>query len=168
MPAFDTRISTLPRSFIAFSTPASTPASSVTSMTSAVAFTPRALISSAAACAAAGLMSAIAMRAPLSANTSAMRLPMPLAAPVIRATLFFTLIEFSLSFVARNGFHVDAQIAQFAIQMCPFHAHCLGQFAHAAADLLELAQQVGAFELLARFAQRQVEIDSGAVAAHDA
>jgi len=40
-------------------------------------------------------MSAIAMCAPLSASTSAMRLPMPLAAPVIRATFPLTLIEYS-------------------------------------------------------------------------
>src|SRR5487761_2427471 len=119
-------------------------------------------------------MSAMAMWQPLSAYTSAMRLPMPLAAPVTRATLSFTLIRVLLrvfvdfvatpvgrrrlrparcrkvrSFLARGGFRVHAQIAQFAVQVRAFHAHCLGEFADAAATALQLAQQVGALELLA-------------------
>src|SRR6185312_14877848 len=163
MPALETRMSTLPRSLTVFATPASTCSSFVTSISTAVAFTPRARISAAAASAAAWLMSAMAMWQPLSAYTSAMRLPMPLAAPVTSATLFFTLMVFSwgwCSVFPRCVFHIHPQVAQLAVQMRAFHAGRLGQFADAAAGLLQLMQQIGALELFARLAQRQVEIDA--------
>src|SRR4029079_2623104 len=58
------------------------------------------------------------------------------------------------SLVAHDCLNVDAEIAQLAIKMRALHADNLGQLADAAAGLLELAQQVQAFELLACFAQR--------------
>src|SRR6187399_1195353 len=64
------------------------------------------------------------------------------------------------SLVAHDCLHVDAEIAQLAIKMRALHADNLGQLADAAAGLLELAQQVQAFELLACFAQRQAEVDA--------
>src|SRR5215469_11551437 len=120
-------------------------------------------MSAAAASAAFWLMSAMAMCAPLSASTSAMRLPMPLAAPVTRATLFFTLMVFSrgwCSVFPRRVFHIHPQVAQLAIQMRAFHAGRLGQSADATTRLLQLMQQIGSLELLARLAQRQIEIDA--------
>src|SRR5262249_47307248 len=67
--------------------PASTCASLVTSMTTPMARLPAGSISRAVASAAAWLRSAIATLAPSRANTIAISLPIPLAAPVMMATL---------------------------------------------------------------------------------
>src|SRR5687767_5157431 len=83
MPALLTRTSTPPHAEATSATPRFTCSSLVTSMA-----TPRPLISSAAACAWALLRSAMATRAPSWAKRTAMALPMPLAAPVTRQTLF--------------------------------------------------------------------------------
>jgi hypothetical protein len=69
------------------SVPAFTAASSVTSIAIPIALPPAALISAATASAACWLISAMATAAPCFAYSSAIALPIPLAAPVISATL---------------------------------------------------------------------------------
>ena len=71
------------------SVPALTAASSVTSIATPIALPPAAVISAATLSAASWLMSAMATLAPCFAYNSAIALPRPLAAPVIRATLPF-------------------------------------------------------------------------------
>ena len=88
MPAFDTRMSILPYFATTSATPSFTWSSSVTFMATAKASPPcAALISSAAAFAAARLRSAITGVAPSAAKRRAISLPMPLAAPVTIAIL---------------------------------------------------------------------------------
>src|SRR5690606_20600664 len=54
---------------------------------------------------------------------------------------------------------VDPEVAQLAVQVGPLHAGHARELADAAAAFAELVQQVGALELVARFAQRQREVD---------
>src|SRR5476649_401556 len=94
MPALLTRMSMLPKALMVLATAASTWASSVTS-----AATPMALslpISAAVASAAAWLISAMATFAPARTYSSAISLPMPLAAPVTKATFPVSVMECSL------------------------------------------------------------------------
>ena len=87
MPALLISTSTPPNRSTTFATPASTAASSVTFISTAMALPPPALISSAVACAAAIERSAITTLAPSFEYSSAISLPMPLAEPVMMATL---------------------------------------------------------------------------------
>ena len=91
MPALLTSTSTAPRFCCTCAKPASTAASSVTSICTARVLTPFLAMSSAVAWASASFRSAMTRLAPASAKTSAMRLPMPLAEPVTRAVLPFRL-----------------------------------------------------------------------------
>src|SRR6266513_4800408 len=50
---------------------------------------------------------------------------------------------------------VDAEGAQLAVQVRALHADALGELPHLAVTQQQLLLQVGALELLARFAQRQ-------------
>ena len=86
-PALLTSTSRPPSSLVMRTTAASTPASSVTSSPMASARPPCCTMASATVCAAAAFISTTATAAPAWANTSAMRLPRPLAAPVTKATL---------------------------------------------------------------------------------
>src|SRR6516165_1103644 len=87
MPALLTRISSRPNRSIVVAIPASTAASSLTSMATPVAVPPARLISAAAASADRDCRSAITTVAPSVAKRHAISLPMPLAAPVMMATL---------------------------------------------------------------------------------
>src|ERR1700756_1349068 len=87
MPALLTSTSIRPKAETAAATPDSTSASLVTSMARAMTRSPEWSSSSAAARAATKLRSAIATRAPAAAKVRAISWPMPLAAPVTRATL---------------------------------------------------------------------------------
>src|SRR5260221_535641 len=87
MPALLIRMSTPEKASITPATPLFTAASSVTSIATPMAWAPLSPICLAVACAALPSRSAIATLAPSRAKTSAMSLPMPLAAPVMRATL---------------------------------------------------------------------------------
>src|ERR1700678_111555 len=94
MPALLTRISRRPYRAMTFSIPASTCSSSETFIATASAvlspeMAPISLNSFATALAASPFRSATTTLAPSRANVSAISLPMPLAAPVIIATLFF-------------------------------------------------------------------------------
>jgi hypothetical protein len=86
MPALLIRISMLPKALIVACTAASTCASSVTFTETPIALAPVLPISAAAASAACLFRSAIAMFAPWRANSTAISRPMPLAAPVMKAT----------------------------------------------------------------------------------
>src|SRR5471030_2016580 len=88
MPALETRMSMPPKRAAAAAMPASTSLSLVTSIATAMARSPVASNSSAVAWAAAMFKSAMTILAPLARKTLAMSLPMPLAAPVMTATLF--------------------------------------------------------------------------------
>src|SRR6516165_6640633 len=87
MPALLTRISTRPNRSIVVAMPAATAASSLTSMATPTAVPPARLISVAVASADGNRRSAIATFAPSVAKRLAISLPMPLAAPVMMATL---------------------------------------------------------------------------------
>src|SRR6516165_4642997 len=87
MPALLTRISSRPNRSIVVAIPASTAASSLTSMATPVAVPPARLISAAAASADGDCRSAITTFAPSVEKRHAISLPMPLAAPVMMATL---------------------------------------------------------------------------------
>src|SRR4030081_1796734 len=50
---------------------------------------------------------------------------------------------------------IDAERAQLAVQVRALHADALGELSHLAVTQQQLLLQVGALELLARFAQRQ-------------
>src|SRR5437773_12552331 len=50
---------------------------------------------------------------------------------------------------------IDAEGAQLAVQVRALHADALGELPHLAVTQQQLLLQVGALELLARFAQRQ-------------
>src|SRR6516165_23396 len=94
MPALEIRISTWPKAWMVLATQASVCASLVTSTAMPVA---RLAPPSSAATASAPfwLRSAITTLAPSRANSMAMSLPMPLAAPVTMATLFSSSMMFS-------------------------------------------------------------------------
>src|SRR6516162_10930797 len=87
MPALLTRISSRPNRSIVVAMPTSTAASSLTSMATPVAVPPARLSSAAAASADGDCRSAITTFAPSVAKRHAISLPMPLAAPVMMATL---------------------------------------------------------------------------------
>src|SRR5262249_2452876 len=87
MPALLTRTSIAPNALITAAIPASTCSSLATSMATPAARLPLASSSRAVASAAFRSRSAIAILAPSRAKTRAISLPMPLAAPVITATL---------------------------------------------------------------------------------
>ena len=86
-PALETRMSTPPNFATTASTPASTWASSVTFMATPMALWPVGSKAAAVALAASMFRSAMATFAPCSRKARAMSLPMPLAAPVMMATL---------------------------------------------------------------------------------
>src|SRR5688500_12598222 len=215
MPAFDTRMSTLPKASTTAATPASTSASSVTSILTPIAFAPPRTSSCAVARAPSRSRSATATAAPCAAYTSAMRLPMPLAAPVTIATLPSSCMRSVLcrgrraapqakkcaacdggaqgsvmNLLLETGRHarssalqqtpaashfarvhdsalapaaarIDVEVLELAVQVGALHSDRLRQLADAAAGGIELVQQVGALELLARLAQRQVEVEAG-------
>jgi hypothetical protein len=87
MPALLTRISSRPNRSIVEAIPASTAASSLTSMATPAAVPPARLISAAVVSADGNCRSAITTFAPSVAKRLAISLPMPLAAPVMMATL---------------------------------------------------------------------------------
>ncbi|CAJ2761620.1 Uncharacterised protein [Burkholderia pseudomallei] len=89
MPAFDTRMSTEPNVWATLSMPAFTASSFVTSIATPIARPPACSMSSATAFAPSWFRSAIATAAPARASSSAISLPMPLAAPVTMAAFPF-------------------------------------------------------------------------------
>src|SRR5271157_3911576 len=95
MPALLTRMSTPPNAATTAATPSMTAFSSVTSIATPSAWPPLARISAAVASAASLARSAIATLAPSPAKTSAMSLPMPLAAPVMMAVLSLSFMVIS-------------------------------------------------------------------------
>ncbi len=95
MPALLISTSTPPNCSTTLAVAASTAASSVTFISTAIAVPPPLLISSAVAWAAASARSAITTLAPSLANSSAISLPMPLAEPVMMATLSLSCMVFS-------------------------------------------------------------------------
>ncbi len=96
MPALEISTSTPPNCSTTLATPASTCASLTTFISTAIAWPPPALISSAVACAAVSTRSAITTFAPAFEYSSAISLPMPLAAPVMMATLSLSVMCCSL------------------------------------------------------------------------
>src|ERR1700761_3819959 len=97
IPAFDTSTSMLPSSFTARSMPAFTASSFVTSIETAMALPPSATMLDATFCAFSRFRSAITTAAPRLASLRAHCSPIPLAAPVTSATLFFNDIFVSSS-----------------------------------------------------------------------
>src|ERR1700674_2659730 len=97
MPALLTRTSTPPKVSTVLCTAISTCSSSVTSTATPIASAPALLSSAAVDLAASRFRSAIAILAPSRANTSAISLPMPLAAPVTKATLSLRRMAYSLA-----------------------------------------------------------------------
>src|SRR5512135_2196586 len=93
MPALLTRMSTPPNAATVAATPALTASSLQTSITTLMASPLRPRISAATASAAAWFRSAMATLAPSRANVSAISLPMPLAAPVTMADLFWSFMS---------------------------------------------------------------------------
>ena len=56
-----------------------------------------------------------------------------------------------------SRFGINTQGPGLSVQMGTLHADCLGQFAHASAGFTPLVCKVVTFELLAGFAQGQIE-----------
>src|ERR1700728_1259545 len=63
----------------------------------------------------------------------------------------------SVTSVVADIAKVDAQRAQLAVQMRALHADTLRKLTHLAVAQQQLLLQIGALELLARFAQRQCQ-----------
>src|SRR5258708_40112603 len=97
MPALDTRMSTPPKARATRSVALLTASSLVTSMATPIALPPALSIPAATFCAASRFTSAIAAATPWLASSSAMALPIPLAAPVTIADFPFRFMVWSLS-----------------------------------------------------------------------
>src|SRR6266403_672702 len=95
MPAFDTRMSTPPNARATRSVAPFTASSLVTSIATPIALPPALPMAEATFCAASRFTSAIATETPWLASSSAMPLPMPLAAPVTIADFPARFIELS-------------------------------------------------------------------------